>query len=127
MIALGGSVAEEMFYGSRSTGSRNDFEQALSLVRTLMDSGLTRLGIIDRQMVTQDELMKENTAILNDLHQRTYGQLEGYRKVFEQALSILVEEETLTGDRFREILLHLSEKHAATLPDHERSNQQATA
>ena len=30
MIALGGAVDEEMFYGGRSTGSRNDFEQALS-------------------------------------------------------------------------------------------------
>ena len=28
MIAIGGADAEEMFYGRRSTGSRNDFEQA---------------------------------------------------------------------------------------------------
>lgn len=104
MIALGGAVAEEMFYGGRSTGSRNDFEQALHLVKTMMDSGLTNLGIIDRQMVTQDQLMKENNAILDDLHRKTYSMLERYRNVFEQSLDILIKEEVLTGDQFRILL-----------------------
>ena len=47
MIALGGAAAEEMFYGERSTGSRGDFEQAMSIVRSMVESGLTELGIID--------------------------------------------------------------------------------
>jgi ATP-dependent metalloprotease FtsH len=104
MIALGGAVAEEMFYGGRSTGSRNDFEQALHLVRTMMDSGLTGLGIIDRQMVTQEELMKENASILDALHRATRDMLEKFRYVFEQSLEILIREEVLTGDTFRELL-----------------------
>ncbi|TMV51227.1 AAA family ATPase [Paenibacillus mesophilus] len=104
MIALGGAVAEEIFYGGRSTGSRNDFEQALHLVRTMMDSGLTGLGIIDRQMVTQEELMKENSAILDTLHQATRDMLEHYRFVFEQSLDILIREEQLPGDSFRALL-----------------------
>lgn len=104
IIALGGAVAEEMFYGGRSTGSRNDFEQALHLVRTMMDSGLTSLGIIDRQMVTQEELMKENSAILDALHQATRDMLEQYRFVFEQSLDILIREEQLPGDSFRALL-----------------------
>jgi ATP-dependent metalloprotease FtsH len=105
MIALGGAVAEEMFYGGRSTGSRNDFEQALHLVRTMMDSGLTGLGIIDRQMVTQEELMKENAAILDALHRATRDMLETFRYVFEQSLDILIREEVLTGDTFRALLV----------------------
>lgn len=104
MIALGGSVAEEMFYGGRSTGSRNDFEQALNLVGTMMDSGLTSLGIIDRQMVTKEELMKENTKILQQLTESTRAMLEQYRQVFEQSLHILIKEEVLSGDQFRELL-----------------------
>jgi ATP-dependent metalloprotease FtsH len=104
MIALGGAVAEEMFYGGRSTGSRNDFEQALHLVRTMMDSGLTGLGIIDRQMVTQEELMKENASILDALHRATRDMLEKFRYVFEQSLDILIREEVLTGDTFRALL-----------------------
>lgn len=104
MIALGGAVAEEMFYGGRSTGSRNDFEQALHLVRTMMDSGLTSLGIIDREMVTQEQLMKENAAILEALHSTTRETLEQYRHVFEQSLDILIREEVLNGDQFRQLL-----------------------
>lgn len=104
MIALGGAVAEEMFYGGRSTGSRNDFEQALHLVRTMMDSGLTSLGIIDRQMVTQEQLMKESAAILDMLHQATRQLLEQFRSVFERSLDLLIREEVLSGDAFRELL-----------------------
>ncbi|WP_426453637.1 AAA family ATPase [Paenibacillus sp. S-38] len=104
IVALAGSVAEEMFYGGRSTGSRNDFEQALNMVRTMMDSGLTRLGIIDREMVTKEELMKENAAILQELTSTTRAMLERHRIVFEQSLDILIAEEVLSGDQFRSLL-----------------------
>ncbi|MDF2961777.1 MAG: ATPase [Paenibacillus sp.] len=104
IIALGGSVAEQMFYGGRSTGSRNDFEQALHLVRTMMDSGLTNLGIIDRQMVTKEELMKENAAILEQLTASTRELLERHRDVFEQSLYILIKEEVLSGEQFRQLM-----------------------
>lgn len=114
MVALGGAVAEEMFYGGRSTGSRNDFEQTLNMVRTMMDSGLTKLGIIDRDMVTKEELMKENTAILDELTAATRSMLEQHRQVFEQSLEILINEEVLSGDQFRQLLKEQSEsKHIA--------------
>lgn len=101
MIALAGAVAEEIYYGSRSTGSRNDFEQALRLVRTMMDSGLTRLGIIDVSMVTKEELMKENKAILEELTERTRELLLQSKDVFDRSLQILLEEEYLSGEQFR--------------------------
>ncbi|MDF2815082.1 MAG: Vesicle-fusing ATPase, partial [Paenibacillus sp.] len=113
MIALGGSVAEELFYGGRSTGSRNDFEQALNLVGTMMDSGLTRLGIIDRRMVTKEELMKENAEILQQLTEQTHELLQKYRVVFEQSLDILIREEVLTGDEFRILMASIQEKTSA--------------
>jgi ATP-dependent metalloprotease FtsH len=113
MIALGGAVAEEMFYGERSTGSRNDFEQALGLVRTMMDSGLTSLGIIDREMVTKEQLMKENALILEQLTSRTRQLLEEHRDVFERSLEILVREEVLSGDEFRDILRRCGKKNTA--------------
>jgi cell division protease FtsH len=110
MIALGGSVAEEMFYGGRSTGSRNDFEQALNLVGTMVDSGLTGLGIVDRRMVTKEELMKENTDILEGLTVRTRELLDRLRNVFELSLDILIREEVLTGDQFRNLLQTIKEQ-----------------
>lgn len=113
MIALGGAVAEEMFYGNRSTGSRNDFEQALNLVKMMMDSGLTSLGIVDREMVTKEELMKANASILDSLTSRTREILESYRSVFVQALGILIKEEVLSGEQFRNLLAVLKQKSTA--------------
>ena len=104
MIALGGSIAEEMFYGNRSTGSRNDFEQALQMVETMIDSGLTSLGIVDRAMVSKSLLMRENNAIFGQLIQSTRALLEQYRFVFERALAILLKEEVLSGDEFRALI-----------------------
>ncbi|OAS14019.1 AAA family ATPase [Paenibacillus oryzisoli] len=101
MIALGGAAAEEMIYGGRSTGSRNDFEQSLSMVRNMMDAGLTSLGIIDREMVTKEQLMKENAAILDALMLRTKKMLDEQRSVFEHSFAILMKEEVLSGDTFR--------------------------
>ncbi|MDR9853865.1 AAA family ATPase [Paenibacillus sp. VCA1] len=103
MIALGGAASEEIFYGGRSTGSSNDFEQALNIVQTMMKSGLTSLGIVDLDMVTKEELMKENTAILEDLMKRTRTMLEERRTIYEQSLDILLKEETLSGDQFRRL------------------------
>ncbi len=104
MIALGGATAEEMFYGGRSTGSRNDFEQAMQLVRTMIGSGLTRLGIVQLEMLRKEEWVEENGAILDELASRTRALLEPYRPVFTKSLAILTKEEVLSGDQFREIL-----------------------
>lgn len=101
MIALAGAVAEEMYYGGRSTGSSNDFEQVLNIVETMMKSGLTSLGIVNMDMVTKEELMRENKQILNALHARVSGLLEQHRAMFDHLLTILLKEETLTGEQFR--------------------------
>ncbi|MEC0373250.1 AAA family ATPase [Paenibacillus chibensis] len=108
MIALGGAASEEIFYGGRSTGSSNDFEQALNIVQTMMKSGLTSLGIVDLDMVTKEELMKENHIILEDLMNRTRSMLEERRTIYEQSLDILLQEETLSGDQFRNLFLEHS-------------------
>jgi len=105
MIALGGSAAEELFYGERSTGSRGDFEQAIQLVGTMMDTGLTGLGIIDRSMVTKEQLMKENADILEQLTNRTREILEKRRDVFSHSLEVLLKEEVLSGEQFRVLMV----------------------
>ncbi|WP_310550090.1 AAA family ATPase [Paenibacillus glufosinatiresistens] len=101
MIALGGAAAEEMFYGGRSTGSRGDFDQALNIVEMMMKSGLTSLGIAKLDMVTTEELMRENSKILDELTARTRNLLESKRPVFEYSLDILMKEEVLSGEQFR--------------------------
>ncbi|PQP81993.1 ATPase [Paenibacillus sp. PCH8] len=101
MIALAGAAAEEMYYGGRSTGSRNDFDQATNVVQTMMASGLTSLGIVNMDMVTTEELMRENKVILQELMEQTKRLLEEQRTIFDNSLDILIREEVLSGDQFR--------------------------
>ncbi|OME88034.1 ATPase [Paenibacillus sp. FSL A5-0031] len=103
MIALGGAAAEEMFYGDRSTGSRGDFEQSMNIVKTLVESGLTDLGIIDSSMMTKDGWASINRTILDKLMLQTKGLLESNREVFIKSLETLLREETLSGDEFRKL------------------------
>ncbi|MFS0722606.1 AAA family ATPase [Paenibacillus sp. 1P07SE] len=104
MIALSGAAAEEMFYGSRSTGSRGDFDQAMNIVRTMVESGLTELGIVDSSMMTPDSWAKISSSMLEGLMDRTKSVLQGHRQLFLRSLDILLAEETLSGDRFRELM-----------------------
>lgn len=104
MIALGGAVSEELMYGGRSTGSRGDFEQATSIVRTMIESGMSSLGIIHPQALTQEQWSQENTLILNDLTERTRELLNKHIDSFKILLSHLVREETLSGKQLREYL-----------------------
>ncbi|MNV84240.1 hypothetical protein D3C71_1781000 [compost metagenome] len=66
-----------------------------------MKSGLTSLGIAKLEMVTTEEIMKENTSILDELMSRTRDILENKRNIFEYSLDILMKEEVLSGDQFR--------------------------
>ncbi|MGP0586938.1 AAA family ATPase [Paenibacillus timonensis] len=101
MIALAGAAAEEIYYGGRSTGSSNDFEQALKIVHTMMTSGLTSLGIVNMDMVTTEVLMNENTRILDDLAAKTKEMLQQHSTVFDKSLDLLFKEERLSGEQFR--------------------------
>lgn len=105
MIALGGAAAEEMFYGERSTGSRGDFEQAMNIVKTLVESGLTEVGIVDSSMMTPEAWAKINRNILDELMVQTKTMLEQRRDVFTSSLKTLLKEEMLSGDEFRKLLV----------------------
>lgn len=108
MIALGGAVAEEIFYGHRSTGSKNDFDQALHLVNQLIETGLTSLGIVNTNYVSKRKIEQESYAVLNLLLDKTRNLLQERKKVISEALHHLEENEVLTGQEFRMMIDHLS-------------------
>ncbi|MBO8170756.1 MAG: AAA family ATPase [Bacillaceae bacterium] len=112
MIALGGAVAEEIRYGNRSTGSKNDFDKALQLVRTMVDCGLSELGIVHLDMVDKQALQQESNRILNELLDKTRQLLARYESVLNRGLQILIEEEVLNGSEFRQMLKNESMLHA---------------
>lgn len=104
MIALGGAVAEELIYGGRSTGSRGDFEQAAEIVRTIIGSGMSSLGIVHPQALTQEMWARENAAILEKLTERTRQLLTPYIDEFAELLQHLTREETMTGKELRQYM-----------------------
>ena len=101
MISLAGAAAEEMFYGNRSTGSQGDFDQALQLVDTLVNAGLTDLGIVKVEQVPAELLMKERKVILERLMEQTRNALENEKDVFSLALIPLIDAEQLSGEAIR--------------------------
>ncbi|MDR6224437.1 AAA family ATPase [Desmospora profundinema] len=113
MICLAGAAAEEQVYRNRSTGAKNDYEQANRYTRSLIEAGLSDLGIIDKDLVSHETLHQESAKILKELHDQTVRLLDRYSPVFDAALPILLTEEVLSGDQFREILKPYTQEPAA--------------
>jgi ATP-dependent metalloprotease FtsH len=103
-ICLAGAAAEELIYGNRSTGARNDYQQANQYTRTLIETGLSDLGIIDPEWINKEKMQEESTRILNALQKETYDLLARYRKLFDACLQVLLQEETISGDQFRKMM-----------------------
>lgn len=113
MICLGGAVAEELKYGHRSTGSKGDFDQALRLVHTMIDSGLSSLGIVKFDMLNKDSIQEESSQILNELLEKTRVILTKQRHLMEEGAKILVKEEVLSGNFFRKMVSEESKKEVS--------------
>jgi ATP-dependent Zn protease len=104
IICLAGAVSEEMFYGERSTGSRNDFEQAMSYVQHLIEAGLSSMGIVSVGLLGKAQIQEESTRIFEGLLIKTRELLEAHRHVFEIGAQQLLDEERMSGDQFRNLI-----------------------
>jgi ATP-dependent metalloprotease FtsH len=104
MICLAGTAAEETWFQNRSTGAKNDYEQSIRLCKTMIETGLSSLGIIDTTLVVPDELSKEIAHILDALYQQTLCLTKKHHSFFADCLNILLIEERLDGDQFRSLL-----------------------
>lgn len=103
-VCLAGAAAEMLFYGNRSTGAQNDFDQANQYAYLLIQSGLSDLGIIHPEWISRDKLQMEATKILADLFEETIQRLSPFDACFRDCLQILINEENLSGDQFRAFL-----------------------
>jgi ATP-dependent Zn protease len=104
MVSLGGAVAEEIYYGGRSTGSKNDFEQALGMAQEIVQSGMSRLGIIHPQFIDKTRIHDEVEYLLDNLLKQTHDILGKCDAVFKNGLQTLLDAEVLQGDEFRNLL-----------------------
>lgn len=109
-VALGGSLAEELHYGNRSTGAQNDFMQASSLSRTLVKCGLSRIGIVDEENLPESVLDTEVRCILSEQDQVTRAFLKPYKDDIASFAEQVVREESVDGKQFRDWLSTIQHK-----------------
>ena len=100
MVMLAGALAEEIKYGNRSTGARNDFSQAWKLSREIVETGLSSLGIISGDDIPRDTLYRECHKIIGDLEKITLDMLRKMEHSLHSLAKCLAEEESIDREHF---------------------------
>ncbi len=115
-VALAGCLAEELHFGNRSTGAQNDFMQASSLARTMVKCGLSRIGIVDEENLPDTVLDTEVRYILSEQEKATRELLQPFKDAIAEFAKSVVEEESISGDAFRE-WLERTQRQPERLPE----------
>lgn len=103
-ICLGGAMAEELVYGTWSTGSANDFEQATSIAGQIIKTGLSGLGIIKEDLTSKERIAGEMDEILSEQKERVKKLLETKEALIDLIIANLLEQEKVSGNWFRKQL-----------------------
>ena len=126
----GGRAAEEVAFGSVTTGASNDIEQATKLARAMItrygmseDFDMVALEIVTNQYLggdaslacsteTQTNIDRQVVALVKKQHEKAAQLLLQNRGKLDQLAQYLYEKETITGDEFMAML----NEPAAQLP-----------
>ena len=104
-VMLAGSLAEEMILGNRSTGATNDFEHAVQATQQIIRSGLSELGVVAFETMPAEVSFEVQGSIIREQEERVRRELAGYREVLDKVVQLLLEEEKISGDRFRQEIM----------------------
>ena len=118
----GGRAAEEVVFGSVTTGASNDIEQATKLARAMItrygmsdEFGMVALETVTNQYLggdaslacsaeTQTKIDQQVVALVQKQHDKAVSLLTGNREKLDQLAAYLYEKETITGEEFMHIL-----------------------
>lgn len=103
-IAIAGSVAEEVLLDDKSTGATNDFEQAIKLVKTMLISGMTDLGVVEENSLPKEILHQEMTKILKAIEEQVNVIVIEHKEIMLSVADDLIESERFSGDQLRDLL-----------------------
>ena len=121
-MLTGGRTAEEVVFGSVTTGASNDIEQATKLARAMV----TRFGMSEKYDMmgletgnnaylggdnaltcsaeTAAEIDREVLRIVKQAHEKARGILTTHRDILDEASTFLLQRETITGEEFMTIV-----------------------
>lgn len=118
----GGRAAEEVIFGSVTTGASNDIEQATKLARAMItrygmsdDFGMVALETVNNQYLgddaslvcsaeTQTLIDKQVVDLIKKEYEKAKKILTENRSKLDKLAQFLYEKETITGEEFMEIL-----------------------
>ena len=103
----GGRAAEEIAFGSVTTGASNDIEQATKLARgmeTVTNQYLGGDSSLTCSMETQTAIDKEVVELVKKQHEKAGQILLENRAKLDELSQYLYEKETITGEEFMKIL-----------------------
>ncbi len=103
-VLLGGSTAERMILGERSTGAANDFEKAWDIARQMVFSGISSLGVIKEEALSQDLLYQTLRDIITEQQDIVDALIMEHREKLLRLADTLLEHETLSGDQVRSLV-----------------------
>lgn len=104
IVSLAGAIAEEIKYGNKSTGAKNDFAQAWHITKQIIDTGLSSLGIVNSEDIPAEILYEECKNILSELEEKTKKILLAKEVALNKIANYLLEEETIDSDKLKELL-----------------------
>ncbi len=118
----GGRAAEEVVFGSVTTGASNDIEQATKLARAMItrygmsdDFDMVAMETVNNQYLggdtslacsadTQAEIDRQVVALIKKQHDKAIKILTDNRDKLDELAKFLYEKETITGEEFMEML-----------------------
>ena len=118
----GGRAAEEVVFGSVTTGASNDIEQATKLARAMItrygmseDFDMVAMETVNNQYLggdtslacsadTQAEIDRQVVALIKKQHDKAIKILTDNRDKLNELARFLYEKETITGEEFMDIL-----------------------
>ena len=118
----GGRAAEEVMFGTISTGASNDIEQATKLARAMItrygmskDFDMVALETVNNQYLggdaslacsaeTQAEIDRQVVSLVKNQHQKAIQILMDNREKLDELARYLYQRETITGEEFMQIL-----------------------
>ena len=118
----GGRAAEEVMFGTTSTGASNDIEQATKLARAMItrygmskEFDMVALETVNNQYLggdaslacsaeTQAEIDRQVVSLVKNQHQKAIQILMDNREKLDELARYLYQKETITGEEFMQIL-----------------------